>query len=108
MHITVNVKGTLFQVKKEVLMESKYFRDLLVNHTEGVELYVNDHPFIFEHVINFLTIDNYQYPIDLTHALDHYGVEYEGVVKCASKKCSRKVDPKDVYCDFCKRGFIYI
>ena len=106
MHITVNVKDKLFQVKKEVLMESAYFRDLLVNPKE--ELYVPRDPWLFEHVINFLTIDNYPYPIDLTHELDFYGIEYEGVVKCASQKCSRKVAPEDVYCDFCKRGFIYI
>ena len=107
MYIILNVRGTFYEVKKEILLESSWFRDKLQNHKE-TELFVNDEPVIFEHVLRFLTEENYPYPIDLTFVLDSYGIEYFGVVKCASKKCSRKVDPKDVYCDFCIRGMMYI
>jgi hypothetical protein len=105
MHITVNIKGKLFQIEEEVLLESAYFRKRLQNHNKETELLVDGDPFLFEHVLGFLTIDEYPFPLDLTSELDFYGIEYDGVIKCASIKCSSKVIPEDVYCDFCKRGF---
>ena|SRR3990172_5886452 len=108
MHITVNVNGKLYQIKESDLMKSSYFSNQLQNHDKQTELIINEHPIIFDEVINFLTVANYHYPTNLIHVLDLYGIEYEGVIKCANPKCFKKVVPEDIYCSCCKRGFIYI
>ena len=108
MYITINIRGQIFKATEDTLLESSYMVNKLKDHDKQKELFINEDPFFFDMVLKFLTVENYIFPIDLIRVLDYYGVEYEGVVKCHSNKCSRKIDPEDVYCDFCKRGFIHI
>jgi len=72
--VTLNVSGRIFQTKRSTLKKSAYF-----NSIDDDEIFIDDDPDIFKHVLNLLRFKYYNVPSDdlvnVEYALKRYNIE---------------------------------
>ena len=61
--IKLNVGGVIFMARKETLIKSLYFCELLENSKNAEkEIFIDRSPHIFKHVLSYMRDDTYTYP----------------------------------------------
>lgn len=78
--ITVSLCGRKYEVPKDILIKSKYFKNIFKEFPEQKELFIPRSPLAFDQVLSFLVDDNYTIPHKFKQDVDFYlleGVKYE-------------------------------
>lgn len=67
--IKLNIGGKIIQTKKSTLCQSKFFNTLLNDYDISDEVFIDDDPDLFIHLLNKLRNAKYKFPNDLTKNL---------------------------------------
>jgi len=75
------VRGVVFPVSVEIIKKSKYLSELITDKSKEYakvnNFRIDRSPKLFEHVLNYLTDDNYPFKRKYKSELDFYQIEYD-------------------------------
>lgn len=72
--LKVNLRGTIFEIEKDILLKIPYFNNLYKDCENNDILYVNRSPYSFDAVINYITDVQYKIPEEYVYDLDFYDI----------------------------------
>lgn len=72
--LKVNLRGTIFEIEKDILLTIPYFNNLLKDCQSDGLLYVNRSPYSFDAVISYVTDIKYKIPEEYVYDLDFYDI----------------------------------
>lgn len=84
--VKLNVGGTIFTTFKSTLIKAGYFESYFERWNNGEEIFIDESPKLFEHVLCYLRNSNYPISSEYYYLLDYYGIEYEEPLKKKEKK----------------------
>lgn len=85
--VKLNVGGTIFTTFKTTLIKAKYFESYFERWDNKEEIFIDESPKLFEHVLCYLRNSDYPIAPEYYYLLDYYGIKYEE----PSKKKERKI-----------------
>lgn len=87
--IKINVRGTIFEIEKDVLLNIPYFKNLY-DACENTDIpYVSRSPYSFDAIITYITDLKYQLPEEYIYDLDFYGIAID------EKRINKKISQLD-------------
>ncbi len=85
--VKLNVGGTIFATFKTTLIKAKFFESYFERWNNGEEIFIDESPKLFEHVLCYLRNSNYPIAPEYYYLFDYYGIDYE---KPSKKKKEKK------------------
>lgn len=86
--VKLNVGGTIFTTFKTTLIRSKYFDAYFGRWDNKEEIFIDESPKLFEHVLCYLRNSDYPIASEYYYLLEYYGIKYE---ELPSNKKEKKV-----------------
>lgn len=87
--VKLNIGGTIFTTFKSTLIKAEYFKSYFERWDNNEEIFIDELPKLFEHVLCYLRNSNYPIAIEYYYLLDYYGIVYD---KPLEKKKKNKVN----------------
>ncbi len=75
--VKLNVGGTIFTTLRTTLIRAKYFESYFERWDNKDDIFIDESPKLFEHVLCYLRNSNYPIAPEYYYLLDYYGIDYE-------------------------------
>ena len=87
--IKLDIGGTKFFISNKILLKSEYFKAILENNDDEIELFIDRDPSKFEEILKYLNDDSYPINKIYYNELDYYMINYKDL---ASYKLTYNID----------------